>query len=88
VAGDYCPERPSTDRMVEALAHLSCGWEEVREVVGSPHSLMMIREVGPREANIPLHVVVVVSYRTKQVEGHQEGAGMKAAAHLVPVVGF
>jgi hypothetical protein len=49
---------------------------------------MMIREVGPREANIPLHVVVVVSYRTKQVEGHQEGAGMKAAAHLVPVVGF
>ena len=75
------------DRMEAALARLSHGWEEAREVVESLHSLMMIREVGLMEADT-LARVLVVSCQTMQVEARQEAADTKVAAHLVPVVGL
>jgi hypothetical protein len=85
--GDCYPERPSTDRMEEAPVHLNRGQEVVREAVDSLHSLMMIREVGLTAANT-LPYVVVVSCPTMQAEDRQEAAGMKVAAHFVPVVGY
>jgi hypothetical protein len=56
-------------------------------VVDSLHSLTMIREVGPREADTLLRVVVVFC-QTMRVEDHQGAADMKVAAHIAPVVGF
>lgn len=87
MAGDYCPGRPSMDHMEEAPARPGYGRVGDQEAVGSLSSLMTIREVGRPEVDILLHVVVV-SCQTMKVEDRQEAAGMKVAAHLVPVVGF
>lgn len=84
---DYCLGRPSMGHMEEALARSGHGQEGDQEVVGSLSSLMMIREVGRMEVDIPVHVVVV-SCQTMRVEDHQVVAGMMVAARLVPVVGF
>jgi hypothetical protein len=73
--------------MEEALARSGHGQEGDQEAVGSPSSLMMIREVGRMEVDILVHVVVV-SCRTMKVGDHQEAAGMTGAAHLAQVVGF
>lgn len=72
--------------MEEAPARSGHGQEGDQEAVGSPSSLMMIREVGRMEVDILVHVVVV-SCRTMKVEDHQETAGMTVAARLVPVFG-
>ena len=73
--------------MEEAPAHLHYGQEGDQEAVGSLSLLMTIQEVGRSEVDILLHLVVV-SCRTMKVEDRQEAAGMMAAAHRVPVVGF
>ena len=87
VVGDYCPGRPSMDHTEEAPARPGYGQEGDQEAVGSPSSLMTIREVGRTEVDILLDVVVV-SCPTMQAEDHQGEAGMRVVAHLVPVVGF
>ena len=87
MVGDYCPGRPSMDHMEEASARPGCGQEEDQGAVGSPSSLMTIREVGRTEVDILLDVVVV-SCQTMKVEGRQEAAGMRVVARLVQAFGF
>lgn len=73
-------------RMEEVPARLGHGQEEDQEEVGTPILLTMIREAGLMVEDTLLRVAGV-SYRTMPVEV-QEAAGMREAAHLVPVVGF
>lgn len=74
------------DRMEEVLARLGHGQEEDLGEVESASSLTMIREVGLMVVGILLRVAEV-SCRTMLVEG-LEAAGMRVAAHFVPVAGF
>ena len=74
------------DRMEEAPTRPGYVQEAGQEAVGSRSLLTTILEVGRAEVDILLDVVVV-SCRTMKVEGHQEAAGMKVAAHLVQIVG-
>ena len=87
MVGDCCLGQPSTDHMEEAPARPGYGQEGDQEAVGSPSSLMTIREVGRTEVDILLDVVVV-SCQTMKVEGRQEAAGMRVVARLVQAFGF
>ena len=75
------------DHTEEAPARPGYGQEGDQEAVGSPSSLMTIREVGRTEVDILLDVVVV-SCQTMKVESRQEAAGMRVVAHLVQAFGF
>lgn len=73
-------------RMEEVPVRLGHGQEEDLGEVESASPLTMIREEGLMVEGTLLRVAEV-SCRTMLVEG-QEVAGMRVAAHPVPVVGF